>query len=74
VSPGEIADLDLNSVAESGQSGFDQPAGAPIIHSTKEGFRRSAVLSLPSFDGRLEIAPLDRDSVTLSSVFTRPSS
>lgn len=49
----------MNSVAESGQSGSLHPSGAPIIHSTKEGFRRGAGDGFPASDSWLILAPLD---------------
>jgi hypothetical protein len=51
-----------NSVAESGQSGSDHPGGAPIIHSTNEGFRRRPVDGFPAADGGPVVAPREAHS------------
>lgn len=64
----EPADLDLNSVAESGQSGSLHPGGAPIIHSTNQGLRRRPVDRFPPSDGGSVVAPLHSYATSLSVV------
>lgn len=60
--------MDLNSVAESGQSESLQPGGAPIIHSTNQWLRRGAMDGFPASDGGLVDAPLHSNATPLSVV------
>lgn len=65
---GEPSEVDVNSVAESGQPGSLHPKGAPIIHSTNQGLRRRSVDRFPSLDGGLVLAPLHSYATSLNVV------
>lgn len=60
----ELANLDLNSVAESGQSGSLHPCGSPSIHSSKSAERlgRRSDHLFPAADAGFVAAPLHRYS------------
>lgn len=63
----EPSAVDVNAVAECGQSGsvHSRPQalqlGVPIIHPTNEGFRRRPVDGFPALDGGEVVAPFDCD-------------